>query len=1013
MKQVFCILFVLLNVLLYGQETGQFIPFNHYQVDKGNPAQTSLFGVAYKDAERQHRSYDHELLYAYWSKEINENRAEDLLIEQERLSKNPYDVALIQTVLASIYFDKQSYSKAYGIYKGIDDKFLDEQFLNEYYFKMGYLSLVNYTFDESITFLNKGLKRNPNPYKQSSVYYRGMSNYFLGNYEETTRDFESLGNVAEYKPYLPYYLSQIYFTQGKYEKVISYGKDQLQSELVENRFEIEKLIGQSYFKQSNFANAIIHFNIYEQGVGKLNKEEFYQIAYTNYQLGKFAQAIPLFLEIKNEPGELGQIINYYLANCYLKNNDKQSALAAFKNTMGSDADPILQSTAKLNYAKLAYELDNDRLAIKTLAAYQKEEANYQEAQNLLGDILLRSNDYETAMITIEQLPSKSSKVLEAYQNLAFKSALNHVADNDLLKALTFFQIAEETPGSTKVKIESTYWLAKIYHKQKKSSRSREFMDKLFQYPEVKNYAIFFDAKYLSAYQQYNDNKIKLATIDFQEAERAYNLNENSNQVYQDVLTRLGDCFYISKDYQQAKNYYGKANSNVNPSLDYVLFQLGNVEAALGNKYEAILAMDDLVAIQKNSQYVDDALYFNAQNYQSLGKPTAALGEYEKIIALENIQSEYYVSSLLRSALISYNNGDMKSAMSYYQNVFQSNATGLEKQEALKALEEIYVTDLNDPQSYFDFAKNEAGLELDDFSKDSLSYSVADSKFKSANYREAIIGYDKYLSNFPTGYYSSESKYFRGESYSLLKEYSDALSSYEESLLDSDGRYYAQAVKKAALIAFNHNNDFGKSSEYGMKALNTALTESERKDFFEIAVVSLYNIKDYENLLIVSEEMIAKSSLEDFEIAKVNFYKGNALLQLSRKDDAIMAFNKVVQYSKNNQAAEASFKVAQIFFESGNLDKAESQALETTKRAANYPSWVARSLILLSDIYLKKEDSFNAQAAIDAVLENYTSDQNITKEAMVLKQKIIDFEKANSRIKEDGENGIIELDIKKN
>jgi len=997
MKQVFCVLFVLLHLNLSGQETSQFIPFDHYSIDKGNPAKTSLYGIAYKDAERAHRSEDHELLYAYWSKEINENRAEDLLLEQKRLAKNPYDIALTQTVLASIFFDKQSYSEAYQVYTGINEKHLDEKFLNEYYFKMGYLSLVNYKFDEAVKFLNKGVDRKSNPYKQASVYYRGMSNYFLGNYEETTKDFESLGSVKEYKPFLPYYLSQIYFTQGKYEKVISYGKDQLQSELVENRFEIEKLIGQSYFKQSNFNNAIVHFNIYEQNVKKLNKEEFYQIGYTNYQLGKFAQAIPLFLEIKSEPGELGQIVNYYLANCYLNTGDKQSALAAFKNTMGSSADPILQSTAKFNYAKLAYELDNDRLAIRTLASYNKDEANYLESQSLLGDILLRSNDYETAMITIEQLPSKSGKVIEAYQNLSYKSALNSVADNDLLKALTFFQIAEETPGSSKVKMESTYWLAKIYNKQGKTARSREFMNKL----------------YLSAYQHYKEDKINLATIDFQEAERAYRQGENSSQVQQDVLTRLGDCFYMSRDYQKAKQYYSKANSNLNPSLDYVLFQLGNVEAALGNKYDAILAMDDLVSLQKNSQYVDDALYFNAQNYQSLGKPTEALKEYKKIIALNDIQSEYFVSSLLRSALISYNNGDMKSSLGYYQKVFNSNASGSEKSEALKALEEIYVEDLNDPEAYFDFAKNEAGLELGSFAKDSLSYSVADTKFKSANYRESIIAFDKYLTNFPTGYYASEAKYLRGESYSLLKEYTEALTSYEESLQDVDGSYYANAVKKAAIIAFNHNNDFPKSADYAMKALKTPITETERKDFFEIAVVSLYNTEDYENLLVVSEDMIAKSNMEDFEIAKVNFYKGNALLNLEKKDLAVMAFNKVVQYSKNNQAAEASYQIAKIFFETGNLDKAESQALETTKRAANYPSWVARSLILLSEIYLKKDDSFNATGAIEAVLENYTSDSTITAEAKLQKDRITEYEKANSRIKEAGENGIIELDNKKN
>ena len=999
---------------LAAQETSQFKPFSNFLIDKGNPDLTSLFGIAYKDSERQNYGDDHDYLYGYWSKMLEENRAEDLLVEQIRLNVNPTDLAVNQTVLASIYFSKQSYSDAFNILKQIDEDYLEEKFLEEFYFKLGYLSLVNYRFDESLSYLNKSLSQKSSEFENASRYYRGMSNYFLGNFEETVEDFESLRNVAYYQPYLPYYLTQIYFTQGKYEKVIQYGKEKVQFEETENIYEIEKLIGQSYFKLDDYRNALVHFNIYEKNVDKLDKEEFYQIAYTNYQLGEYQNAIPLFLEINNSDKELGQVVNYYLADCYLKTGEKQSALTAFKNVMKHDADPELQKISKLNYCKLSYELGNDRAAIKTLTSYTKEDDDYEEAQDLLGEILIRSNDYETAMLTIERLPSKSRKILKAYQNLAFKSALSSVSDNDELKALTFFNIAEETPGNESIKIESLYWLARIYDKQDKLKRSREYLDKLFDIPSISAQDVFFESKYLSAYQYYKQGQLSLAAIDFQEADLAFNQNKHSLDAHFDVLTRNGDCMYITKDYPRAKEYYQRAKRNENPNSDYVMFQLGNIEAAQGNKYEAILAMDDLVTMRGDSKYVDEALYFNAQNYQALNKPTAALNEYKKIVALGNNDNEYYVPALLRSALITYNDGDMKQALQYYQMVFKSNASGKEKNQALKALEEIYVEDLNDPQSYFDFAKSEAGLEVDDFAKDSLSYSVAIRKFRKANYREAIIGFDKYLSTFPEGYYASEASYYRGDSYSQMKEYSQALESYQESLKEEDGKFYNEALKKAALISFNHKNDYQESAELAKKALELNISEAERKDFFEIAVVSLYNIQDYSNLLSVSDAMLQSKNLEDYEIAKVNFYKAKALVNLNKKDLAVMAFNKVVQNSRNNQAAEASYELAKIFFETGRLEKAESQALETTKRAANYPSWVAKSLILLSDIYLKKEDSFNATAAIDAVLENYTADEQITQEAQLQKQKIQDFEKSNSRIKAEGDQGIIELDtIKKN
>ncbi len=980
--------------------------------DKGNPDQTTLFGIAYKDSERGNYHQDHEQLYGYWSKVLAENRSEDLLVEQSKLILNPKDLALNQTVLASIYFSKQEYSEAYRILKKINESSLDDKFLEEYYFKLGYLSLVNYRFDESLEYLEKSLNHNAKNYKEESRYYRGMSNYFLGNFEETVKDFESLRNVQDYQPYLPYYLTQIYFTQGKYEKVIEYGKQHVQFETTENIFEIEKLIGQSYFKLQDYRNALIHFNIYEKNVKKLNKEEFYQIAYTFYQLGEYKSAIPMFLEINQSDKELGQIVNYYLADCYLKTNDRQSALTAFKNVKNNNADQGLQSIAKLNYAKLAYELGNDRLSIKTLANYKEGEENYQEAQDLLGEILIRSSDFQTAMLTIEQLPSKSEKILKAYQILAFNSAISSQADNHDIKAITFFNIAKETPGDHSIKVESIFWLAYIYDKQGKTKRSQEYLQTLFAQPGISTETVYFNAKYLSAYQYYRSSKLSSALIDFQEADLAYNKNIHSSDQHIDILTRIGDLLYLNKQFQTAKKYYQQANHTDNEKVDYVLFQLGNIEAALGNKYESILAMEELIKSRPLSNYVIDAHYYNAENYLSLNMPIPALEEYKKIISKDNVENKYYVSALLKSALITYNNGDLKSALEYYRRVFNSNATGIEKKEALNALEEIYVDDLNDPQSFFDFAQEEVGLKIDDFVKDSLSFNVANSKFKTLNFRDAVIGFDKYLDSYPEGYYMSEALYLRAESYSQLREYSEALISYKLSLQSEKSRYYPDALKKACLISFNHENDFTTAGELAMKALQLNLTDSERKDYFEIAVVSLYNTQKFENLLSVSDNLIAMGNLEDFELAKVYFYKAKALSALNKIDPAIMAYNKVVQHSKNNQAAEASYELAKIFYNLGSLEKAENQALETTKRAANYPSWVAKSLILLSKIYLKQGDSFNAIAAVDAVLENYTSDENIIEEAKNQKVEIQKYQNVNSRIKNSTEEGTIELDTTK-
>jgi len=55
-------------------------------------------------------------------------------------------------------------------------------------------------------------------------------------------------------------------------------------------------------------------------------------------------------------------------------------------------------------------------------------------------------------------------------------------------------------------------------------------------------------------------------------------------------------------------------------------------------------------------------------------------------------------------------------------------------------------------------------------------------------------------------------------------------------------------------------------------------------------------------------------------------------------------------------------------------------METTKRAINYPSWIANSLLLLTDIYIDKTDLLNAEATSRAVIENFKNEPNLISKA---------------------------------
>ncbi len=58
------------------------------------------------------------------------------------------------------------------------------------------------------------------------------------------------------------------------------------------------------------------------------------------------------------------------------------------------------------------------------------------------------------------------------------------------------------------------------------------------------------------------------------------------------------------------------------------------------------------------------------------------------------------------------------------------------------------------------------------------YAAAETEYGNNNWSKAADGFTKYLSQFPNGNMATSARYYRGESYYQLKDYSKALTDYD-------------------------------------------------------------------------------------------------------------------------------------------------------------------------------------------------------------------------------------------
>ena len=81
-------------------------------------------------------------------------------------------------------------------------------------------------------------------------------------------------------------------------------------------------------------------------------------------------------------------------------------------------------------------------------------------------------------------------------------------------------------------------------------------------------------------------------------------------------------------------------------------------------------------------------------------------------------------------------------------------------------------------------------------------------------------------------------------------------------------------------------------------------------------------------------------------------------------------------TRNVYGAEAKYLLAQLYFDEGQADKAEKEVLDYIEVSTPHAYWLARSFILLSDIYMEMGRELDAKQYLLSLKQNYQADDDI-------------------------------------
>lgn len=921
-----------------------------------------------------------ELGYAKSAVRIEQPDGEKLILEFIRKYKPDPLASQALLEVANYFYNAQKYDKAVEFYKQINPRELNAAQRQELYFKIGYSYFVQKKFADAETNF-KEIKDIEGDFFYPANYYYGLCKFFNNQYAEAIKSFRLVERSKEYKPHVPYYISQIYFAQHDYEELIKYAEPKLTDRTLRNLKEMNQLVGQSYFEKGDYKKALPYLEKFSESSGTMREEEFYQLAYTQYQVGQYEKAAKNFSELSDVNSLLGQTAMYYMGDSKLRMKDKAGARTAFGAASKLTFDKDIQENALINYAKLSYELHYDKEALAALQEVKSNSKNYGEAQGLMSEIFVNTRNYDQAIALLDAMPNKTTKMREAYQRVLYLRALQHIKDGRTAQAQEMLEKSVANAVDSQTKALALYWLGDMAHQADKYDKSIDYIN---QYTALaKNFKTMPDeasihtANYVQGYNYLKKANFTTAQGYFMDAVAGIKRNRASisnkavkDGVLGDATLRAGDCLFKKNNYKDAIKFYDEAVTAKYPGFEYALFQKAIIEGLRGNTTDKIIALEDLINKYKSSQYADDALFQLGLTYQDIKQSSKANDAFKKLVA-DYPNSELVNNALLRLGLVSYNSGNLQTAINYYKQVFSHQPKKDEADAALAALREIYIKDLGDPDGYNAFLETIPGYKLDNQQKDENAFEAAEAAYEKSNYERAITDYTEYIRKYPNGVNILVAYYHRGESYAVLKQYDNALRDYEFVITKGAGnRYYVDALGKAADIAYKGDKDYKKAYDYFVKWEAAAPTAEDKFEAQLGAMRSAYKLGDTNAVQTAAKKVSSNPAATDVQAAQAHFYLGKIAYDRKELDAAMQSFNKVLQMSDNEQTAEARYLIAEIYYQKRDLEKAKKRCLDNNNDNSNYPYWVGKSLLLLSDVFAEQDDVFSAKTVLEALIENY-------------------------------------------
>ena len=863
-------------------------------------------------------------------------------------------------------FEAEEYLEAGNILSEIDRKRIDKGQIDEYIFKSAFCALENGDETKAKDLFQEIDMRPVSDYTAPSRYVLGYLAYEDQDFQKAIDWMDEASEDSRFKSMAEYYIFESRFMLKDHEYVVANGDSMYAAVPKERKAHLARIISESCLVLGDVDKARKYYELSGSGadVGN-NRSDWFYSGSMLYAIDDYEGAIRSYSNMTDRTDSLGQIANYHLGYSYIQTKNKVAALDAFKDAANVLHDPELTEDAFFNWAKLAFDLNDDTSVFNAyIDAYPAKEQE-QRINSYIAVAALHDRDYEAAVNAYDKIDELDDYMVLNYMKANYLRANQLVKNGSYRLAIPCLKAAAYySDRSSRFNQLSRFWLAESYY------RNEQYRDALTTYTDLYNISALYGQEehdilpYNIAYCYFESGDYPAALKWFGEY-----LEDPYAAYRKEALVRSADCYFVDKDYKKACEMYENVIESYADSTDmYPYYQAGVAYGLLKKPAKKIELLKNVMKASPDADFYPESLY-------ELGRAYVAKYEDDKaqecfMLLANSVKDATYVArAYLEMGSLARNQSQYNEALKYYKTVVEDMPMSGYVDDALAAIESIYQI-RNKPKEYIAYIeKIGKGDSKTADEKEDMIFNSAEQIFLSENYQKALVALDSYLEQYPDGRNAYKADFYKAESYRLLGKFEQACDCYRKVIEGGEGSFVELSMLNFSDISFRlerwEDAYGGYSSLY-----SAALLENNKSTALAGMMRSAYRGHDWGEAIKNADKVMFDSRTSQALHTEAQYIKAKSYLASSRRDEAFAILEKLSKDVSGEYGAEAAYLLILDSYDKGEFEEVENKVYTFSDAGSPQVYWLAKSFIVLGDSFVERDELAQAKATFESVRDGY-------------------------------------------